>query len=121
MISFAQEVLLIFTQSPNIIISSSPFISKYPSVELKLYVTLAVDDQTKICLGGCFSKALPSVGCQSTLPDPAFVPSSVTELVVFLHTRMALGTYLYSRFLPRSIGPPPRGPHYFLGVSMHKS
>lgn len=51
MISFAQEVLLIFTQCPNIIISSSPFISKYPSVELKLYVTLAVDNQTKVCLG----------------------------------------------------------------------
>lgn len=78
LILFAQEVL-VFTQGPEIIISSSPFIIKYPSVEEKLYVPLALDNQTRACLGGCFSKALPSVGCQSTLPDAAFVPSSVTD------------------------------------------
>lgn len=72
---------MVFTQCPNIIISSSPFINKYPSVEDKLYVTLALDGQTKACLGGRFSKTLPPVGCQSTLLDPALVPFSVTELI----------------------------------------
>lgn len=75
---FAQKVL-VFTQCPDIIISSSPFIVKYPGVEDELYVTLVLDNQTRACLGGCFSKALPSIGCQSALPDPAFVPSSTTD------------------------------------------
>lgn len=75
---FAQEVL-VFTQCPDIIISSSAFIVKYPSVEDRLYVSLVLDNQTRACLGGCFSKALPSVGCQSALPDPAFVLSSAKD------------------------------------------
>lgn len=71
--------VLVFTQCLNIIISTSPFIIKNPSVEDKLYVTLALNNQIRACLGGDFSKALPSIGRQSTFPDPDSVLSSVTE------------------------------------------
>jgi hypothetical protein len=43
-------------------------------------VTLAQGDQTRAHQGGCFSKALPSVGLQFMLQDLAFVTFSVTGL-----------------------------------------
>ena len=43
LILFAQGVL-VFTQCPDIIISNSPFIIKYPNVEDKWYVTPALDN-----------------------------------------------------------------------------
>ena len=47
LILFAQEVL-VFTQCPDIIISSSPFIVRYPGVEDELYVTLVLENQTEL-------------------------------------------------------------------------